>query len=142
MTRILIAERDTTIASLLQMAVVRAVACDVTLAADPASSAAALESEPFDLVILDIGMYSGGLEVLPLVNGRNADCEVIALTTGIIHAPLMKVLANADVFAIVTKPFEVAQFATIVAEALRDDRVAGPNQPLVYRKLGAAPTHE
>lgn len=142
MTRILIAERDATIASLLQMAVSRAVECDVYLAADPASSITALKSEPFDLVILDIGMYSGGLDVLPLVNGRNAETEVIALTTGVIQAPLMKVLASADVFAVVTKPFEVAQFTAIVAEALRNDRVSDPNQTLVYRKLGEAPTHE
>lgn len=131
MTRILIAERDATIASLLQLAVSRAVECDVYLAADPVSSARALETEPFDLVILDIGMYSGGLGVLPLVKRRNADSEIIALTTGVIHAPLMKVLAESDVFAVVTKPFEVAQLTAIVAEALRSDRVADPNQTLV-----------
>jgi DNA-binding NtrC family response regulator len=142
MTRILIAERDATIASLLQMAVGRALECDMVLAADPAASAAALESCPFELIILDIGMYSGGLDILPLVGGRNAECEVIALTTGIIQAPLLKTLADADVYAIVTKPFDVAQFTAIVSEVLRFDRVADPNQTLVYRKLGEAPTHE
>ncbi|MHB0968957.1 MAG: hypothetical protein ACYC7A_01980 [Thermoanaerobaculia bacterium] len=53
----------------------------------------------------------------------------------------MKVLVSADVFAVVTKPFEVAQLTAIVAEALRSDRIAGSNQTLIYRKIGEAPTH-
>ena len=67
MTRVLIAEREESIASLLR-----------TLLADT-----------FDLVLLDIGLHSDGLETLTRITGRNHRREVIALTTGPIKAPLV-----------------------------------------------------
>ena len=67
---------------------------------------------------------------------------MIALTTGPIAAPLLKALAEADVFAVVTKPFDLAQLEAVVRESLRADRRADPNRPLVYRKAGRDPTLE
>lgn len=142
MNRILIAERDHSIASLLQTAICRVVTCDVTVAHDPDEAAEVLRSQIFDLVLLDVGMYSDGLETLAYVRGRNANCEVIALTTGLIAAPLLKTLADADVFAVITKPFDMNQIVALVVESLRFDRSADPNSPLVYRKAGGKPTRE
>ena len=142
MPRILIADRDESIALLLQAAVCRAIDCDITLAHDAASATDALRTYTFDLILLDIGRYSHGLETLAEVRGRNEDCEVIALTTGPIRAPLMRTLTEADVFAVITKPFDVAQLVAIIVESLRADRSAEPNRPLVYRTAGNEPTHE
>ena len=142
MNRILITERDQAIAALLQMTVCRLLDCDVTVANDPDTAAEALQSQVFDLILLDVSMYSDGLETLRRIGGRNADSEVIALTTGAIVAPLLKSLANADVFAVITKPFDLGQLEAVVAESLRADRRAQPNRPLVYRKAGGDPTLE
>ncbi len=142
MTRVLVAERDETIAGLLQAALCRMLDCDATVAGDVESAAAALKSQVFDLVLLDVGMYSDGLQTLRRIRGPNANCEVIALTTGPIAAPLLKTLAEADVFAVITKPFDLGQLETVVLESLRADRHAKPNRPLVYRKSGADPTVE
>lgn len=138
--RILIADRDAPIASLLKSAVCRVVDCEVTVAHNAAAAADALRATDFDLVLLDVGMYSEGLETLNHVRGRNASCEVIALTTGIIGGAQLKALSTADVFAIVAKPFDVAQLSEVVIESLRSDRAATPNEPLVYRDPGADPT--
>ena len=140
MTRVLVAERDQTIASLLQAALCRTLDCDMTVAGDADSAAAALESKVFDLVLLDVGMYSDGLQTLRRIHGPNANCEVIALTTGPIAAPLLKALAEADVFAVITKPFDLGQLEAVVRESLRADRHPEPNRPFVYRKSGADPT--
>ena len=142
MPRILIADRDEPISTLLKTAVCRAVDCEVTTTSDPTSTAEALRSQVFDLVLLDIGMYSDGLETLRHVRGPNERCEVIALTTGAIAAPLLKTLADADVFAVVTKPFDVRQLAGLVAESLRADRSDTANRPLVFRNAGTEPTHD
>jgi DNA-binding NtrC family response regulator len=138
--RVLIAELDVPIAMLLRAAVCRAVDCEVSFAHDRDTAAAALQSRSFDLVLLDVGMYSDGLDTLEKIKDRNALCEVIALTTGVIQAPLIQHLARADVYAVVTKPFDVEQLLTIVTEALRQDRVAEPHQPLVFRSAGDEPT--
>ena len=142
MTRVLVVERDETIAGFLQAALCRMLDCDATVAGDAESAAAALKSHVFDLVLLDVGMYSDGLRTLRRIRGPNANCEVIALTTGPIAAPLLKALAEADVFAVITKPFDLGQLEAVVAESLRADRRAEPNRPLVYRKSGADPTLE
>ena len=142
MTRVLIAERDRAVAGLLQTAVCRLVECDATLAGDPDSAAAALRSQLFDLVLLDVGMYSDGLQTLRRIRGPNENSEVIALTTGPIAAPLLKALAEADVFAVITKPFDLGQLEAVVLESLRADRRAEPHRPLVYREAGGDPTRE
>lgn len=142
MTRVLIAERDSSIAGLLQTALCRVVDCEATRVADAESAAAALKSHVFDLVLLDVGMYSDGLQTLRRIRGPNATSEVIALTTGPIAAPLLKALAEADVFAVISKPFDLAQLEAVMLECLRADRRADPNRPLVYRKSGGDPTLE
>jgi DNA-binding response OmpR family regulator len=140
MPRILIADRDESIALLLKAALTRALAADVTMAHDAAAAGQALQSSTFDLILLDIGMYSDGMRTLREVRGRNANCEVIALTTGAIRAPLLKTLTEADVYAVVMKPFDVAQLVATIAESLRSDRIAQPNRPLVYRDAGNDPS--
>lgn len=140
MPRILIADRDESIALLLQTAVCRAIDCDITMAHDAASASEALRSSTFDLILLDVGMYSQGLETLAEVRGRNENCEVIALTTGAIRAPLMRTLTEADVYAVLSKPFDVPQLVAIIVESLRADRREEPNRPLVYRTAGNEPT--
>ena len=142
MTRVLIAERDQAIASLLHAALCRLGGCEAMLAGDAASAGAALQSHVFDLVLLDVGMYSDGLQTLRRIRGPNANTEVIALTTGPIAAPLLRALAEADVFAVITKPFDLGQFEAIVLESLRADRRADPHRPLVYRTAGKDPTLE
>lgn len=123
MTRVLIAERDEAIAVLLQTAICRVVEpCEVTLAHDPESAVVALHSGEFDLVLLDVGLYSHGLETLHSLRTKNEHCAVIALTTGLIAAPLLKTLAAADVFAVVTKPFDLAQLDDLVVESIRPGR--------------------
>lgn len=134
MPRILIADRDEPIAVLLRTALCRVITdCDVMQAHDPEAAAAALQSGTFDLVLLDIGMYSDGLETLRHINAQS---EVIAFTTGVIQAPLVQTLAEADVYAVVTKPFDLSQVTEIIVESLRRGRVAEPNSPLVYREGG------
>ena len=142
MVRILITDRDAAIAGLLRAAVNRILDCEVTVAHDAEAAGAALRTQVFDLVLLDIGMYSEGLLTLRKVRGPNADCEVIALTTGPITAPLLKTLAAADVFAVITKPFDTAQISSVIEESVRGGRLADPNRPLVYRKAGRTPTRE
>jgi DNA-binding NtrC family response regulator len=142
MSRILIAESDEAIAALLRVTVCRVLACDVVLAHDAAAAATALQSNPFDLVLIDIGMYSDGLHTLTKVRDRGHTCKVIALTTGVIAAPLVKTLATSDVYAVVMKPFDLQQLVEIILECVRADRVAEPNQPLVYRGAGNHPTHD
>ena len=142
MTRVLIAERDRAIAGLLQTSLCRLVECDATVAGDAESAAAELRSKVFDLVLLDVGMYSDGLQTLRRIRGPNKNSEVIALSTGPIAAPLLKTLAEADVFAVITKPFDLAQLEAVVMESIRADRRAEPNRPLVYRKAGGDPALE
>jgi CheY-like chemotaxis protein len=142
MARVLIADRDHAISLLLQTAVCRVTECDVTLVHDAAAAAEALRSRTFDLVLLDIGMYSDGLRTLEHIQGRNDHCEIIALTTGVIQAPLVKILAAANVFAVVTKPFDVNQLAALVVESVRGDRAGDANPTRVYRTPGDEPTLE
>jgi CheY-like chemotaxis protein len=124
MTRVLIAERDEAIAVLLQTTICRVVElCDVTLAHDPESAVAELRSGEFDLVLLDVGLYSDGLETLRHLRNGNEHCAVIALTTGLIAAPLLKTLAAADVFAVVAKPFDLTQLDGLVVESIRPGRL-------------------
>ncbi|HEV8433919.1 MAG TPA: response regulator [Thermoanaerobaculia bacterium] len=141
-TRVLITERDPSIASLLQTVVCRVFACDVRIANDPDAATEALRKESFDLVLLDVGMYSEGLETLRHIRGRNANCEVIALTTGVIAGALLKTLAEADVFAVLSKPFDMAQLDAVLHESVRPERSDDPNHPLVYREFGRTPTRE
>ena len=132
MTRILIAERDEAIAVLLQTAICRVVEpCEVTLAHDPESAVAAMRSGELDLVLLDVGMYSDGLETLRHLRKGDEHCAVIALTTGLIAAPLLKTLAAADVYAVVAKPFDLTQLDDLVVASLRPDRL--PEQLRVRR---------
>ena len=142
MIRILITERDASIASLLESVVQRICECDITRTDSPEDADAALLSRTFDVVLLDVGMYSDGMETLSAVKGRNEDCEVIALTTGMIGAPLIKTLAEADVFAILMKPFDTEQLEAVIRESLRPERIADSNHPLVYREFGEKPTRE
>lgn len=140
MTRVLIAERDQSIAALLQAVVCRVMDCEAMVVDDATAAAAALTSHVFDLVLLDVGMYSDGLRTLRRIRGPNGSSEVIALTTGPIAGPLLKALAEADVFAVINKPFDLDQFESVVLESLRADRRADPHRPLVYRKAGGDPT--
>lgn len=142
MARVLIAERDEAIASLLRSLVCRITDCEVIIVHDAEAAAAALQSDTFDLVLLDIGLHSGGLQTLTRITGRNGRCEIIALTTGVIKAPLVRVLAAAEVFAIVSKPFDLAQVDDLVRQALARSTSAPSNHPLVYRGAGNAPTSE
>ena len=141
-TRVLITERDPSIASLLQTVVCRVFDCHVHVANEPDSATEALRSQNFDLVLLDIGMYSEGLDTLRHIRGRNATCEVIALTTGAIGGGLLKTLAEADVFAVLSKPFDTAQLDAVLKESVRAERSDDPNHPLVYREFGRTPTRE
>jgi len=140
--RVLITERDPAIASLLQTVVCRVFDCDVRLANDAGAASEALRSQSFDLILLDVGMYSDGLETLRHIRGRNANCEVIALTTGAIGGALLKTLAAADVFAVLSKPFDTAQLDAVLQESVRPGRSDDPNHPLVYREFGGHPTRE
>ncbi len=142
MTRVLITERDASIAALLETVTRRLPDSEVTVARDPDTANDALRSQTFDIILLDVGMYSEGLETLHSIRGQNANCEVIALTTGPIGASLIKTLAAADVFAVLTKPFDTPQLEAVLHESLRPERVAKPNQPLVFREFGQQPTHE
>lgn len=140
MARILVADRDSAIAALLEAALGRLAGIEVRTVFDAATAEAVLQKQPFDLMLLDIGMYSDGLETLEHVDGHNEGCEVIALTTGVVQAPLLKTLAAADVFAVITKPFDLNQLVAIVTECLRGDGRGEANQPRVYRVAGDEPT--
>src|SRR5207244_12995606 len=107
MARVLIADRDEAIAKLLEAAICRLLECQVVRAHHTSSAREALQTQTFDLALLDIGRYSDGLETLKQIRGRNEECAVIALTTGVIQAALLKTLAAADVYAAVSKPFDL-----------------------------------
>lgn len=138
MSRILIADRDEAIATLLETAVCRIPACEVVLAHDAATAIELLQSQPFDLVLLDISMHSDGLQTLEHVRSGDASCEVIALTTGVIQASLVQRLAAANVFAVVPKPFDLGQLASLVVESIHGGRTSA--HPRVYRFAGKNPT--
>lgn len=142
MIRILITERDASIASLLETVVQRISDCEIIRTDSPDGADEALLGQTFDVVLLDLGMYSDGMETLDSVKGRNENCEVIAFTTGVIAAPLLKTLAEADVFAVLMKPFDTEQLEAVIRESVRPERIADPNRPLVYREFGEKPTRE
>ena len=142
MIRILIAERDAAVAALLEKVARQLPDSEVIRTDEPEPAVEALRTQEFDIILLDIGMYSDGLETLRSIGGKNASSEVIALTTGTIGGPLLKTLAEADVFAVLSKPFDTKQLESVLRESIRPERAPEPNRPLVYREFGRKPTHE
>ena len=142
-TSILIADRDEAIALLLETAIRRVLPCQIVLAHEPSAATEALRSNTFDVVLLDIGMYSDGLATLQHIDGHNARTEVIALTTGVISSTLLKTLAKAEVAAVVAKPFDLNQVVGLVIQAVHErENEADANLPLVFRTAGDKPTFE
>ena len=112
------------------------IACDVTVAYDGIVGLAAVESKPFDLVVLDI-MLPGfdGLEILKKMRAKAIYTPVLMLTSK--SSEIDRVLGlelGADDY--VTKPFSVTELiARVKAIFRRVDALSQPAPPAASRRI-------
>ena len=98
---------------------------EVTSASDGQAVLSALESQPADLVFLDVDMPKlNGIEALRRIRPRWPDLPVIILTAfGTI--PLAVEAMKDGAVDFLTKPFEPAQLDSVVAKALERSKLRG-----------------
>jgi len=96
---------------------------------DGASAAAALASETFDIVLLDLGLPKrGGLEVLREARGRGIATPVVIITArDDVQSRIAGLDSGADDY--VVKPFDLDELAARMRSVLR--RGAGRGEPLI-----------
>ncbi|MGZ3235916.1 MAG: response regulator [Burkholderiaceae bacterium] len=126
--RILLVEDDVMIGEGVQT-MLRAEGYIVDLAADGRLADAALSTEHFDLVLLDLGLPGmDGVEILRRVRARGKNLPVIIMTARDAVEDKIKGLdAGADDY--IVKPFDVDELAARIRSALR--RSAGYVEPEV-----------
>ncbi len=117
-TRILVAEDEEHIASLLRKAFTKH-GFDITVAGDGATALELLEAAPFDLLILDLGLpMTDGEEVLRTIRGRGQTLPVVVLTArDDVRDKVEALEGGADDY--VTKPFSVQELLARVRARLR-----------------------
>jgi signal transduction histidine kinase len=98
---------------------------DVTSTCDGQAALTALESQPVDLVFLDLDMPKlSGIEVLRRIRPRWPDLPVIILTAhGAIKLAVEAMKDGAADF--LTKPFEPGELDSVVAKALERNKLKG-----------------
>jgi signal transduction histidine kinase len=98
---------------------------EVTSACDGQAALAALESQPVDLVFLDVAMPKlSGIEALKRIRQRWPDLPVIILTAyGTIRLAVEAMKEGAVDF--ITKPFDPGQLDSVVAKALERNELKG-----------------
>ena len=130
--RLLVVDDELAIRRLLRGALERA-GYSVSEAGDARSALAAIDSDPPDAVLLDLGLPDrDGIELVPLIKAKGAALLVISAR----DATMEKVAAldlGADDY--VTKPFDTAEVLARVRTALRQRLRAGSDDPVLT--LGA-----
>ncbi|MDQ4069139.1 MAG: response regulator [Actinomycetota bacterium] len=142
--RILVAEDEEHIASLLRKALTKH-GFDITVAGDGAAALELLTAEPFDLLILDLGLPRiDGEEVLRTLRGRGHTLPVVVLTArDDVRDKVEALEGGADDY--VTKPFSVHELLARVRARLRQPATAvsvrpgGPQEPAGADRVDDAP---
>jgi nitrogen regulation protein NR(I) len=100
---------------------------DVTTAADGAQALAALHRTPVHVVVTDLVMPGvGGLDLLTRVSAQYPDIPVIVITAhGTVETAVQALKAGA--FDYITKPFEQAELAKVIAKASRAHEIERQN---------------
>ncbi|HCA80481.1 MAG TPA: sigma-54-dependent Fis family transcriptional regulator [Bacteroidetes bacterium] len=103
---------------------------EVQKATDGISAINAVQSQPFDIVLLDIKMPRvDGIEVLRFIKGHYLDCEVIMLTGAADIKTAVECL-QAGAFHYVTKPYSIEELLTVIDRALERRQLLAQNKIL------------
>ena len=89
--------------------------------------------QPFPVVLSDLAMPDGsGMEVLAAAKARNASTEVILITA---HSTVENAIGamRSGAYDFVSKPFDAAELAMLVAKALEKQQLAQENRRLRAR---------
>jgi DNA-binding NtrC family response regulator len=127
--RIAVLDDEPRMVDILAM-VLRREGYDVHGFGDPAHAIAALEAQPFDLLVSDLKMPgSDGLEVLRRARALQPELPVVLITA---HATVSTAVAalRDGAFDYVQKPFENDELRAVVARALDVTRLARENRYL------------
>jgi two-component system response regulator PilR (NtrC family) len=99
----------------------------------PAVEAIKQSPQPFPVVLTDLAMPDGsGLDVLAAAKGRSLATEVVLITA---HSTIENAIGamRSGAYDFVTKPFEPAELAAVVAKALEKHAVVAENERLRAR---------
>jgi DNA-binding NtrC family response regulator len=103
---------------------------EVQKAADGISAINAVQSQPFDIVLLDIKMPRvDGIEVLHFIKSHFLDCEVIMLTGAADIKTAVECL-QAGAFHYLTKPYSIDEVLTVIGRALERKQLLVQNKIL------------
>ena len=130
--RVLVVDDD----RVLRMALSRLLAesYDVREASDGPEALAKVAAEPFDLVLLDIGLPGlSGLEVLARLNGDGHHRRVVMMTADDTPATLLQAIRN-QAYDYIVKPFPPSAILAVAGKAL-----AAPDDALKIQVLSARP---
>ena len=98
----------------------------VSAAADGAEAIVAVDSENFDLLILDLMMpRTDGLGVLAHLRTRSAPSPAVIVMTAAVPA-LARTVPRNQVAAVVTKPFNITSLLRIADDAVPKNGGPGP----------------
>ncbi len=103
---------------------------EVQKAADGISAINAVQSQPFDIVLLDIKMPRvDGIEVLHFIKSHYLGCEVIMLTGAADIKTAVECL-QAGAFHYITKPYSIEEVLTVMDRALERKQLLAQNKIL------------
>lgn len=106
----------------------------VVEAVDGDSALARLDAEPFDLVLLDIGLPGlSGLDVLARLNGNGKRPRVVVMTADDTPDRMLRAIRN-QAYDYIVKPFPPTAILDVVARAL-----AASDESLTIQVLSARP---
>jgi CheY-like chemotaxis protein/anti-sigma regulatory factor (Ser/Thr protein kinase) len=130
--RVLVVDDD----RVLRMALSRLLADSYAVreASDGPEALAMAAAEPFDLVLLDVGLPGlSGLEVLARLNGDGNHCRVVMMTADDTPATLLQAIRN-QAYDYIVKPFPPSAILEVASKAL-----AAPDDALKIQVLSARP---
>ena len=130
--RVLVVDDD----RVLRMALSRLLAesYDVREASDGPEALAKAAAEPFDLVLLDVGLPGlSGLEVLARLNGDGPHRRVVMMTADDTPHTLLQAIRN-QAYDYIVKPFPPSAILAVASKAL-----AAPDDALKIQVLSARP---
>ena len=130
--RVLVVDDD----RVLRMALSRLLAesYDVREASDGPEALAQAAAEPFDLVLLDIGLPGlSGLEVLARLNGDGHHPRIVMMTADDTPQTLLQAIRN-QAYDYIVKPFPPSAILAVASKAL-----AAPDDALKIQVLSARP---
>lgn len=117
--RILIVDDQDLVRFVMQRALEKLdVPCEVMAVGDGREALAAIDGEPFDLIITDLRMEEiGGVELTERIRAQGVDAAVVWITAYGCDG-FRDDIARLDVFRCVEKPLEVHQIRQLASEAL------------------------